>query len=82
MAFTSTITNQTAAGGMAIVYGTFTNTAGSTGGQISTGLNNILMFSSSNNSQAATTNSISVSRGTVTLTTVADEDGYWKAEGY
>lgn len=69
-------------GRIEMVVGTYTNGGSDTGGDIVTGLSAIYDFSSScATSQAATVNQAAISGGTVTLTTVADEDGTWKAVG-
>lgn len=70
------------ASGKGITVGTYTNTGGSTGGAIDTGLNTVLYFNSNNNTQSITTNQVAISGGTVTLTTVANEDGQWIAYGF
>lgn len=68
-------------GNKKVFTGTYTNTAGSTGGAIVTGLSSVNYFNSNNNDQAATVNQVAISSGTVTLTTVADTDGQWFAVG-
>lgn len=80
MAFTYT-RQPTIFGNKRAYTGTHTNTAGSTGGVIVTGLTRIEYFNSNNNDQAATTNQVVISGGSVTLTTVADSDGQWVAIG-
>jgi len=79
---TYTITKVTVFGDLRVVMGTYTNGGSSTGGDIVTGLNEVFYFNSScETSQAATVNLASISGGTVTITTVADEDGKWIAIG-
>lgn len=81
MAFSSGSQQFVSLGSKRCAVGTYTNTSGSTGGTITTGLNTIDYFNSNNNSQSATTNKAVISGGSVTLTTVADEDGQWFAIG-
>lgn len=81
MAFTYTL-NTSVAGNLRVAYGTYTNTDASTGGTINTGLTKVQDFVSSNNTQSVTTNLMTVSGGIITLTTIADEDGTWRAEGF
>lgn len=69
-------------GNLRIVFGTYTNAAGSTGGAIVTGLNEIFYFNSNcMTSQSGTVNKAAISGGTVTLTNVSNEDGQWMAIG-
>ena len=77
-----TVIKTSVAGNLRIVFGTYTNGATSTGGDIVTGLNEIFYFNSNcMTSQAGTVNLASISGGTVTLTNVASEDGQWMAIG-
>lgn len=82
MAFTVSNLELKNSGSFWTATGSYTNTSGSTGGSFATGLSTITSFSSSNNTQSATTNQVSISGGTVTLTTIANEDGTWVATGY
>ena len=79
---TYTIKKTTVFGDLRVVIGTYTNASGSTGGAIVTGLNEIFYFNSScGTSAAANVNLAVISGGTVTMTTVSDEDGKWIAIG-
>lgn len=81
MSFTYTRNTADVFGSKRVVSGTYTNSGGSTGGDIVTGLTRIESFESTNNTQAATVNKVLTSGGTVTITTVADDDGLWQASG-
>jgi len=82
MAFDYDITKVLSVGDIQLVLGTYTNTSGSTGGAIVTGLNDVYFFDTNcETSQADTVNLATESAGTVTITTVADEDGKWEAWG-
>lgn len=83
MAFSYTVTKQISAGDLYCVIGTYTNsTAQDTGGAIATGLGEVFFFSTNYGTSAATTvNKITKSYGTVTILTVANEDGTWEAWG-
>lgn len=73
MAFTTTA-RSTVFGDLRVVTGTYTNTAGSTGGAITTGLGAI--FYSSATSATATPSVVVVnSGGTATVTTTANQTG-------
>lgn len=81
MAFTST-SEVSVFGNKKVAFGTYTNTSTTTGGVIVTGLDSIAYFNSNcETSQAATVNLAARSSGSVTLTTVASEDGTWFAIG-
>lgn len=61
--------------------GTYTSAGGSTGGAISTGLS--LVDSFSNTSETSTPSTVAtISSGTVTITTTANQTGVWEAIGY
>lgn len=82
MAFDYEITKVLSVGDINLVLGTYTNTDGSTGGAITTGLNDVYFFDTNYEvSQATTVNLVADSSGTITITTVADEDGKWEAWG-
>lgn len=91
MAFASAILTSTGGsevfGGRKVVFGTFTNTGGSTGGDISTGLTRVdAIFlthtGSSVVASAPVVNETLPLRGSaVTIVTVADADGNWMALG-
>lgn len=79
MAFSSTITQQTVMGNMFVNMGTYTQGNGDTGGDIDTGLDQVLNFNAT-----GSTNDVN-SAGTVTITTAdpgGDQTGYWMAIGY
>jgi hypothetical protein len=79
---TYTVKKTSVFGDLRVVMGTYTNASGSTGGAIVTGLNEVLFFTNNyQTSQATTVNLISISGGTVTMTTVDNEDGQWLAIG-
>jgi hypothetical protein len=86
-AFTSTITSQTVFGNKRIVYGTYTSSAGATGGDVSTGLNQVEVFMLIPNAAAVATNASVVNEtfplasGDVTIVSDADQVGYWFAIG-
>lgn len=80
MAFTSPVTNSTVFGNKRVVFGTYASTAGSTGGAITTGLTAVNFFDAT--SATATPSSvITVSGGTATITTTANQTGMWMAIG-
>jgi len=82
MAFTYTVTKEISAGDIKCVVGTYTNTAGSTGGTIATGLSEVFFFNPNYEvSQATTVTKVTKSYGTVTILSVANEDGKWEAWG-
>lgn len=83
MAFSFTVNLQSPDGcGVGITTGTYTNTGGSTGGVINTGFNKVYYFDANcMTSQAGEMNYCLVDGASVTLTTVADEDGQWMAIG-
>jgi len=82
MAFAYAVKKDTVFGDMKITIGTYTNGGSDTGGDIETGLNEVFYFNTDcETSQAATVNLVAISGGTVTITTVADEDGKWIAIG-
>ena len=85
MAFTYTKTDESnAIGRKKQVLGTFTNTSGSTGGAISTGLSVVLHASFTAQGTTVTANSAvyTASGGTVTLKCDADADGTFCIYGY
>ncbi len=91
MSFTPAVTQTIEGMGPKImVYGTYTNTSGSTGGDILTYLNVVEQFfiqpaGSAVSASAPVINEtlpLTNTAGTVTIVTVADEDGYWQAWGY
>jgi len=70
------------------LIGTYTNTAGSTGGDIDTGLTRVLYIEAQPTGAAAIATSNSFNEtfpfdgSSPTLVTIADEDGIWEAWGY
>lgn len=92
MAFSSSITNTIPGGegSKALVYGTFTNDGGSTGGDVTTRLNTVEAFFIQNGGSAIVASTPVVnetfplinSTGAVTIVTNANDTGYWMAIGY
>ena len=79
---TKTVAKTTVFGDLRVVFGTYANAGGSTGGDIVTGLAQVLYFDSNYmTTQATTVNLISISGGTVSMTCVDGEDGQWMAIG-
>jgi len=71
------------AGNMKFAHGTFTNTAGSTGGVITLPFKTVTYANVSYTSaQAAADASITKGTAQVTILTDADLDGLWEAWGY
>jgi len=69
-------------GGKFLAMGTYTNESGDTGGAIISGFSSVTaMDSSCGVSQSTTVNKMTASGGTITLTTVDNEDGTWWALG-
>ena len=87
MAFTSNIEDRTVYGNHRVHQGTFTNTSGSTGGNIETGLSRIITLhlqpggSSVTSNQAVVNETFPLSAGDPTIVTDADVDGTWIAHG-
>jgi hypothetical protein len=87
MAFSSTITGRCIAGNKTITFGTFTNTGGSSGGDINTGLHMCEFITLTQAKSAVVANdpvvneTLPVAGSAVTIVTDADEDGYWMAIG-
>ena len=90
MAFTSAITSGTRTfGATAVSWGTFTNTSGSTGGDIDTGLKVVENMTLTHTGGSVVISDLVVNEdftttvdGTaVTIVTVADVDGIWLAYG-
>ena len=88
MAFAFTITEQTFEGNKKVVRGTFTNTGGSTGGDINTGLSNCTGARLQHTAAAVVASApvinetFPVAGGALTIVTVADTTGVYEAEGY
>ena len=87
MVFTSTITSRESDGSLAKVVGTFTNTSGSTGGEVETGLKTVIGFQLQHTGSAVVASapvaneSFPLQGGDVTIVTVADTNGVWIAIG-
>jgi hypothetical protein len=88
MAFASAITGQTYFGNKKIVFGTYTNAGGDTGGDIVTGLINCEGLFLQPKGAAVIANAAVVNEtfpvagGSITIVNTADEDGTWMAIGY
>lgn len=79
MAFAASITKKDVIGAHRVHYGTFSQASGDTGGAITTGLRQVVNF------QMQAVLNVSVSSGTVTVTTAdpgGAQAGYWMAVGY
>lgn len=89
MAFTSAITEKTSVISSPKypskfrrhIKGTFLNTSGSTGGDIHPGLRKIKTVNAFGSASGEVNASITSSTSGFTLTTDADIDGFWEAEG-
>ena len=90
MAFTSTINNNgvpNLAGIKKVVTGTFLNDDGSTGGDIQTGLRRVENFQLQHTGSAVVASapvvneSFPTATGDITIVTVANTAGVWRAEG-
>lgn len=90
MAFTSAITSETKIfGSKQKRWGTFTNTAGSTGGDIDTGLKSVESMTLGHTGSAVVASvpvvnedfTATIDGSAVTIVTVADADGTWEAIG-
>ena len=91
MAFTATIQNEIHIGGTRIVNGYYTNSAGSTGGAIKTGLGTVYTMVLTQQAAAVSTNGhvvssttafpISATDGSVTIITNSNESGSFVAIG-
>lgn len=70
-----------------VVFGTYTNTAGSTGGEVETGLSRVEGIFLQPTGTAVSTNAnaanetFPLDKGEVTIVTDANEDGLWIAVG-
>lgn len=88
MAFSFAITKISYFGDKKIVYGTFANSGGSTGGDIKTGLTNCELLQFQHTGAAVVTNvpvvneTFPVAGGEVTVVTDADKGGVFIAYGY
>ena len=89
MSFTSATTSKESMGSQFLVHGTFTNTGGSTGGDIATGLTRVNGFWMTPQAAAGValapvvneTFPLFNSTGAVTVATNANDIGYWYAFG-
>tara|TARA_R110000751_G_scaffold78908_1_gene159258 strand:+ start:179 stop:454 length:276 start_codon:yes stop_codon:yes gene_type:complete len=87
MAFTYTLTSNTVMGNKRIAIGTFTNSAGGTGGEVVTGLNRVDFMTLTTTGTIAAPGELVVNEtlplesGSVTIVTSADIVGVWMAIG-
>lgn len=87
MAFTSAISKKTIFGDLRVHFGTYTNTGGSTGGDITTGLKQIFHIKLQPTGSAVVANcpvineTLPLQLDGVTVVNTADEDGLWIAYG-
>jgi len=87
MAFASAILGRSVFGDKSIVWGSFTNGAGDSGGDIETGLASVENIQLQHSGAAAVADSPSVNEtlplasGDVTIVTTTGADGYWFAIG-
>jgi hypothetical protein len=87
MAFASAVSEISVFGNKRIVWGTYTNTGGSTGGDIATGLNKVDTIKLQPTGAAVVASAPSVnetlplSSGDVTIVNTANEVGQWVAFG-
>ena len=80
MAFTVTVDKGSYSIGKQVKFGTYASDSGTTGGAIKTGLKKILYFD--NSCATATPSSVvTLSGGTATITTTANQTGTWIAIG-
>lgn len=88
MAFSASKTDETVFGNKRVTMGTFTNTGGSTGGDINTGLHvceKIFLQCGGSAVSAdapAINETLPCAGSSVTCVTTADVDGWWMAIGY
>ena len=91
MAFTNTVVDRWIAGGKFYEKGTFTNTAASTGGTItpeytghglSAGIREIYDATFGSDGNTGIAQNFPVGRGTVTITTAANDTGEYTISGY
>ena len=80
MAFTVTVVGTSVFGDMRVVYGTYVNDSGSTGGAITTGLGSCKLWNATNSTDENAVE-ISHSAGTLTIDCTADNSGDWFAIG-
>lgn len=87
MAFASSVIGRNFSGSKARTWGTFTNTAGSSGGNIDTGLRMCESIKLQHGGAAvvasapAVNETLPVAGSAVTIVTTADADGFWEAIG-
>jgi len=88
MVFTSTVTRKTVQGNRKVIYGTFTNTGGSSGGDIVPGLKRMdyvqLQYSGTSVLQANSpviNETFPFSGTACTIVTETDANGHWVAVG-
>jgi hypothetical protein len=82
MAFTDTVVGRTVLGNMRFVYGRFDNAVADSGGDIETGLSQIIAHGLTVTSHVGSTDpKATVSLGTITVVTNDAIDGLWWAIG-
>lgn len=87
MAFSSAVVSKTVQGDKRVVFGTFTSTGGSTGGDIATGLARVDNIQLQHKAAAVVASApvvnetLPLAGGDVTIVTVADTVGTFRAEG-
>lgn len=82
MAFSFTVTSRENLGSVNLIYGTYINNAGDTGGSITTGFGNVVGFGIvPTGAVEETLPKYSVSSGVVTLVMNDNADGNWFAIG-
>lgn len=87
MTFVYTLDGRTLEGIMFKAWGTFTNGAGDTGGDIDTGLSRVESFIIKEKGSSVVANKsvideTFVTGRNITIVTDSDVDGYWEARGY
>lgn len=88
MAFANAITGYGKSGDKRVVYGTYTNGSGDTGGDINTGLTVCEFITFTHKGSTVSASPVTVNEtlpcpgSAVTIVTDDGVDGYWKAEGY
>lgn len=87
MAFAYTVDRTENFGSLTVKMGTFTNGAGDSGGNITTGLKQVVSMTLQSKGTAVVATAPVINEtfpisGAVTIVTALDEDGYWVAYGY
>ncbi len=87
MAFTSAqnLDANSSSGGYLVRRGTYVNTAGSTGGEVVTGLDQVFHMTLTSTTGTAAGSQVDemfpTVQGSMTVVNVADDDGIWEATG-